>query len=182
VVFEIYSATNAEYRLTGDRDSALAKAALGIIGQELSGSGEQFVTEVVKICWDSVKTTAGYQTSQTEIDELVVNSIMNVLVTKGTGDDVDPPSFLADSCSSAVGMLFEATVRSKEYESKFLGRDYNEQKIIEGLFKDLSGQLANAFIGRLVDENFSSKALPDKMLNQIMKQVLNESINSITSS
>lgn len=182
VGFDIYSMTEAEYSRTGDYDSALASSIAKVVGRELAGSGEPLVNEAVKICWDGLKVAGGIQESHTEIDELVVNSITNVLMTKATGGELDFPSFLVDTCSNAVDMLFETTVKSKEHEAAFLGRSYEEQKLIERMLRAASNEVAKALIDRLVDEGFPEKTVPDKILKSILEQALNDSIDKITSS
>jgi hypothetical protein len=182
VGFEIYSSADAEYQRTGDYESALTKAIFDVVGNELAGSGEPLVNAAVKVCWDGVKSAAGIEESHTEIDELVVNSITNVLMTKAMGSDVDVQSFLADSCSNAVGMLFETEIKSKEHEGAFLSRSYEEQKLIERMLKNASGEVAKALVNRLIDEGFPAKTIPDKVLKSILEQALNDTIDKVTSS
>jgi hypothetical protein len=182
VGFDIYNVAESEYRQTGDYDSALSNAIIKAVGLELSGSGEMLINSAVKICWDGTKSAAGVQESHTEIDELVVNSITNVLVSKVTGGEPDFESFIIDSCSNAMSMLLETEVKSKEHGAAFLSRSYVEQRILEKMLKAASGEVAKVLVNRLVDEGFPAKAVPDKVLKTILEQALNDSIDNIASS
>jgi len=182
VGYQLYSVAEKEYNETGDYRSALAHALIKETLHEFTESDPSLVEEGVKICWDRLKDEMGISIAHEEIDDLVVNSIVNVLNNASGVKGFDYGSFLEDACENGIKMLFDAEVGSKENKDALLGRSYQEQKEFEKMLKGASGELAKEIVSRIMNDKESKEDMPEKITKSILEQVLNEAIDKYTSS
>lgn len=79
LAYEVYLKTQDKYEETGDYASAVAYAVVEVAGREISEKKELIIEEGVTIIWNKVKEENNLTTQSSEVDDIIISAVSEVL-------------------------------------------------------------------------------------------------------